>query len=62
MSLTGRLNLPWGLLKKTNALEDTLLQARTHGATAIAALDAFENSAYKSALIDAVEFCIARGH
>ena len=58
----GALEFAMGLLKKTSALEDTLQQARTHGATAIAALDAFENSAYKSALIDAVEFCIARGH
>ncbi|SFO09783.1 octaprenyl-diphosphate synthase [Cohaesibacter marisflavi] len=58
----GALDFAMGLLKKTNALEDTLKQARTHGATAIAALDVFEDSAYKSALIDAVEFCIARGH
>ena len=58
----GALEYAMGLLKKTNALEDTLKQARTHGATAIASLDVFEDSPYKSALIDAVEFCIARGH
>nr|WP_321458105.1 polyprenyl synthetase family protein [uncultured Cohaesibacter sp.] len=58
----GALEYAMGLLKKTNALEDTLKQARTHGATAIKSLDVFEDSAYKSALIDAVEFCIARGH
>lgn len=50
------------LLEETKALEDTLAQARQHGADAIAALDMFEDSAYKSALIDAVEFCISRAH
>ncbi|WP_162916351.1 polyprenyl synthetase family protein [Cohaesibacter haloalkalitolerans] len=58
----GALDYAMGLLVKTNALEDTLKQARTHGATAIASLDVFEDSPYKAALIDAVEFCIARGH
>ncbi len=58
----GALDYAMKLLKKTNALEDTLKQARTHGATAIASLDVFEDSAYKAALVDAVEFCIARGH
>ncbi len=50
------------LLKSTSALDDTLAQARQHGADAIAALDIFEDSPHKSALIDAVEFCISRGY
>jgi octaprenyl-diphosphate synthase len=50
------------LLQKTGALDDVLLQARQSGAAAIAALDVFEDSAHKSALIDAVEFCISRAH
>ena len=51
-----------GLLKQTKALEDVLEQARSHGEAAISALDIFADCAYKDALIDAVEFCIARGH
>ena len=58
----GALDVGLGLLKQTNALDDTLAQARQHGARAIGALDVFDESAYKSALIDAVEFCISRGH
>ncbi|WP_319531068.1 polyprenyl synthetase family protein [uncultured Cohaesibacter sp.] len=58
----GALDYAMGLLKETGALEDTLKQAREHGAAAIKALDAFEDSDYKSALIDAVEFCISRAH
>lgn len=58
----GALDFAMGLLKKTNALEDTLEQARNHGAAAIKALDAFEDGPIKSALIDAVEFCISRAH
>ena len=58
----GALDFALGLLKKTNALEDTLSQARNHGSAAIKALDAFEDCPVKSALIDAVEFCISRAH
>ncbi|SNY92450.1 octaprenyl-diphosphate synthase [Cohaesibacter sp. ES.047] len=58
----GALDYAMGLLKETNALEDTLKQARQHGSDAIRALDVFEDSAYKSALVDAVEFCISRAH
>ena len=58
----GALDHAMQLLSDTKALEDTLTQARQHGANAIAALEVFEDSAYKSALIDAVEFCISRAH
>ena len=58
----GALKKGMSLLTETKALEDTLAQARQHGANAISALDAFEDSPYKSALIDAVEFCISRAH
>jgi len=50
------------LLDETKALEETLQQARQAGADAIAALDVLPDSAHKSALIDAVEFCISRAH
>ncbi|MCV6575691.1 MAG: polyprenyl synthetase family protein [Cohaesibacter sp.] len=50
------------LLNDSNALADTLQQARQSGANAIAALDVFPDSTHKSALIDAVDFCISRAH
>ncbi|PLW75178.1 polyprenyl synthetase [Cohaesibacter celericrescens] len=58
----GALEHAMGLLRTSNALDDTLAQARAHGEAAIKALDMFEDSAYKSALIDAVAFCISRAH
>ncbi|WP_316861480.1 polyprenyl synthetase family protein [uncultured Cohaesibacter sp.] len=58
----GALDFAMGLIDKSDALKDTLNQARAHGEAAIKALDIFEDGASKSALINAVEFCIARGH
>ena len=49
-------------IRQTDALPETLLRARNHGAAAIDSLARFEDSPWKSALIEAVEFCISRGH
>ena len=58
----GALDYAMSLLKKTNALDDTLQQARDHGVSAIKALEIFKDGPLKSALVDAVEFCISRAH
>ena len=50
------------LLADTNALSDTLEQARTYGANAVKALEQFEDGPYKSALVSAVDFCISRAY
>ncbi|MBY8974691.1 polyprenyl synthetase family protein [Rhodobacteraceae bacterium NNCM2] len=47
-------------LAEANALEDTRKTAQQHGATAIAALDAFDDSPMRRGLIDIAEFVIAR--
>jgi octaprenyl-diphosphate synthase len=51
-----------GLMMKHRALEDTIGRAYHYGAIAKDALALFPDSAMKSALIEAVEFCIARTH
>jgi octaprenyl-diphosphate synthase len=51
-----------GLMTKYRALEDTITRARHYGAIAKDALALFPESEMKSALEDAVEFCIARSH
>jgi octaprenyl-diphosphate synthase len=50
------------VMRKHRALEDTIERARHYGAIARAALDPFEASAWKTALVDVVEFCISRTH
>lgn len=50
------------LLKETKALADTAVRARDFGALAIAALEDFPASDAKAALIEAVEFAIARAY
>ena len=49
-------------MKRHRALEDTIERARHYGAMAKDALELFPASAWKDALLDVVEFCIARGH
>lgn len=49
-----------GLMAKHRALEDTIGRANHYGAIAKDALALFPDSAMKAALIEAVEFCIAR--
>ncbi|HUO54435.1 MAG TPA: polyprenyl synthetase family protein [Rhodoblastus sp.] len=50
------------LMKKHRALEDTVERARHYGAMARDALGIFNDSPWKKALLDAVDFCIGRAH
>lgn len=49
-------------LKKSGALDDTIHRARHYGAMAKDAMAIFPDGRAKSALLDAVEFCISRLH
>ncbi|SEI76650.1 octaprenyl-diphosphate synthase [Sphingobium sp. AP50] len=51
-----------GLLRQTGAIADTMARARHYGKQAIDALDRFDAGAAKAALIEAVEFAIARAY
>ncbi|SEQ49236.1 polyprenyl synthetase family protein [Sphingobium sp. YR768] len=51
-----------GLLRHTGAIADTMARARHYGQMAIDALDRFDAGAAKAALIEAVEFAIARAY
>jgi octaprenyl-diphosphate synthase len=51
-----------GLLRQTGAIADTMARARHYGRQAIDALDRFDAGAAKAALIEAVEFAIARAY
>ena len=50
------------LLTRTEAIADTLARARHYGQRAIDALAPFTNGQAKAALIEAVEFAIARAY
>jgi octaprenyl-diphosphate synthase len=50
------------VMRRHRALEDTVERARHYGAIARDALALFPKSPMKQALLDAVEFCIARVH
>lgn len=50
------------LLQSTNAVADTMARARHYGARAIDALAGFPNGPAKAALIETVEFAIARAY
>ncbi|MEH6404646.1 MAG: polyprenyl synthetase family protein [Sneathiella sp.] len=50
------------LIKKHKTLDDTFTYARRYGASAKAALDIFDDSDAKSALINAVDFAIERAY
>jgi octaprenyl-diphosphate synthase len=50
------------IMRRHRALEDTVERARHYGAMARDALALFPESAHKQALLDAVDFCIARAH
>ena len=49
-------------MKKHKALEDTIERARHYGAMAKDALQLFPDSAWKQALLQVVDFCVARAH
>jgi octaprenyl-diphosphate synthase len=50
------------ILRRHRALEDTLERARHYGAMARDALALFPKSPMKHALLQVVDFCIARAH
>ncbi len=50
------------VMRRHRALEDTVERARHYGAIARDALALFPKSPMKQALLDAVDFCIARAH
>jgi octaprenyl-diphosphate synthase len=58
----GDLETAIGLMTRHNALADTVERARHYGDKANDALALFPDGAMKSALIEAVAFCIARAH
>jgi octaprenyl-diphosphate synthase len=58
----GDLERAIGYMVKHGALEDTIQRARHYGAMARDALAIFPGSDAKSALLDAVAFCIRRAH
>ena len=51
-----------GLMRKHRAIEDTIERARHYGAIARDSLGLFPASEWKSALLEVVDFCIARTH
>ena len=58
----GDLETAIATMKRHRALEDTIERARHYGAMARDALEIFPASEWKDALLDTVEFCIARAH
>jgi octaprenyl-diphosphate synthase len=56
----GDLETALDLLQRHGALEDTVARAHHYGAEARAALDVFPDGPVKTALLGAVEFCVAR--
>ena len=58
----GDLDRAIGYMTKYGAIDDTIQRARHYGAMACDALAIFPASQVKSALLDAVEFCISRAH
>ena len=58
----GDLEIAMAHLRRHRALEDTIERARHYGAMARDALELFPASAWKRALIDVVDFCVARSH
>ena len=56
----GDLEQAIGLMRRHGALEATLERARSHGAGAREALAQFRDSVPRTALLDVIEFCIAR--
>lgn len=58
----GDLERAIGFMKKSGALDDTISRARHYGAMAVDTLAIFPDGQAKSALLDAVEFCISRLH
>jgi octaprenyl-diphosphate synthase len=51
-----------GVLASHRAIDDTVERARHYGAIAKDALALFPNSEAKRALLEVVDFCVARAH
>lgn len=51
-----------GIMKKHRAIEDTIERAKHYGAMARDALAIFNDTPMKRAMLEAVDFCIARAH
>ena len=58
----GDLETALATMRRHRALDDTVERARHYGAMARDALELFPASAWKSALIEVVDFCIDRAH
>ncbi|MGJ3264419.1 MAG: polyprenyl synthetase family protein [Salinarimonas sp.] len=58
----GDLEEALAIMRRTESLEDTITRARDYGARAVAALEAYPDGPMKRALVEAVEFCIARAY
>ena len=58
----GDLETALGIMRKHRALDDTIERARHYGAMARDALEIFETSPIKTALLETVDFCISRAH
>ncbi|CAO4176095.1 polyprenyl synthetase family protein [Methylorubrum aminovorans] len=58
----GDLQQALAILRRHRALDDTIERARHYGDQARSALDPFPNGPMKSALLQVVDFCIARAH
>jgi octaprenyl-diphosphate synthase len=58
----GDLETAISLIRKHRALEDTVERARHYGAIARDALELFPASEWKHALLETVDFCVARAH
>ena len=56
----GDLEQAVGIMRRHRAIEDTIERARHYGAMARDALALFPDNEMKDALIEAVDFCIAR--
>ncbi len=50
------------LMRRHHAIEATFARARHYGATAREALSAFRDSPAKTAMLEVVDFCVARAH
>ena len=58
----GDLENALAIMRKHQALEDTIERARHYGAMARDALQIFPDSKWRQALFDVVEFCVSRAH
>ena len=58
----GDLEKAQSCMKRHRAIDDTIERARHYGAQAKEALENFPDTSWKQALLDVVDFCVARGH